>query len=293
MKVIYTSDIHANDHHLFALTSKAAHKAVDAVIVGGDIVPHYLPEAKRFGIVDAQAIYLREVFVPAIQDFQKHHDISIYLDLANDDFICNRKILEDSQNDKFKLIHMQKHGLTENVDIIGYMNVPPTPFQRKDWEKPDSRQWPYAKGKNVALKGYSTVNGNVKEVVIDLMSADNIESDLERLSKQIEKPFIFASHSPPYDTPLDILYNGFHAGSLSIRKFIEKWSEKGLLIASLHGHIHESPERSGSIYTQIGKSLCINPGQNAGEHMPLRYVIFDILEEKTMPFIRITELPRT
>jgi len=293
MKVIYTADIHANENHLFSLISMAEQKGVDGIIIGGDIVPHHLPEAGRVGIVRAQAMYLREAFLPVIQDFQNNNNIPVYFDLANDDFICNRKILEDSRNEKFKLIHMEKQKLTDDVDIIGYMNVPPTPFQRKDWEKPDSVEFPYAKGKLVFLKGYTTVNGEVEEIVIDLMSSDNIENDLGQLSDRIEKPFIFVSHSPPYDTPLDILYNGLPAGSLSVRKFIEKWSEKGLLIASLHGHIHESPKRSGSIYTQIGNALCINPGQNDSVWAPLRYVIFEILRGETAPFIRIIEAPES
>jgi Icc-related predicted phosphoesterase len=46
------------------------------------------------------------------------------------------------------------------------------------------------------------------------------------------------------------------------------------LIASFHGHIHESPVRSGSIVTELGGSLCLNPGQGNGKGSPFRYVIF-------------------
>jgi Icc-related predicted phosphoesterase len=84
------------------------------------------------------------------------------------------------------------------------------------------------------------------------------------------------AHSPPYDTPLDVLDNGAHVGSMSIRTFIEAWARKGVLIASLHGHIHESPFRSGRISTRIEKALCINPGQHsAGDHH-LRYVVLEL-----------------
>jgi len=62
--------------------------------------------------------------------------------------------------------------------------------------------------------------------------------------------------------------------SVGISKFIKKWARKGLLIASFHGHIHESPARSGSISTEMEGVLCINPGQGSGVGAKFRYVIF-------------------
>jgi len=64
-----------------------------------------------------------------------------------------------------------------------------------------------------------------------------------------------------------------HAGSVGIRDFIRRWSLEGKLMASFHGHIHESPARSGSIVSKIGNVLCINPGQDSGQGAGLRYVI--------------------
>ncbi|MBW1836896.1 MAG: metallophosphoesterase [Deltaproteobacteria bacterium] len=286
MKIFYTSDIHASGNHLFSMLSIAEDKTVDAIIIGGDIVPHHLPEARRIGIVEAQATYLKRVFVPAIRAFKQKQDIPIYLDLANDDFICNREILTGQQDKGLNLLHMEKHRLTDLIDIIGYMVVPLTPFQRKDWEKPDSKEAPYAKGNRIILNGYTSINGRLEKTVINLASEDTIENDLRQLSQQIERPFVFVSHSPPYDTPLDLLDNGLPVGSLSIRRFIEQWSIKGMLALSLHGHIHGSPNRSGSIRTKIEKSLCINPGQNEGNHATLRYVILELLDGKPFPGIR-------
>ena len=110
-------------------------------------------------------------------------------------------------------------------------------------------------------------------MTIDPGSGDTIESDLSELSKSIDRPFVFVAHSPPYGTPLDVLDTGVHVGSVSIRMFIEAWAKKGLLMASLHGHIHEAPFRSGRISTLIEKVICINPGQYSTGNHPLRYVI--------------------
>lgn len=287
MRILFTSDIHASSGHLFSMLSVADRQDVDSIIVGGDIIPHYLPNTSEVGILQAQAVYLEEVFIPEIEAFQQGRAVKIYLDLSNDDFICNRRLLEDRDGELFDLLHMRKHKLTDTVDIIGYMNVPPTPFDRKDWEKPDSTQQPFAPGNTVSLRGYISSAGKLEETVIDLKSENTIENDLKRLSGRIERPFIFISHIPPYQTALDVLYNMMHAGSLATRRFVEKWSRKEKLILSLHGHIHESPSRSGSISARIENSLSINPGQGSGEGANFRYAIFELLDDKTEPVIEV------
>jgi Icc-related predicted phosphoesterase len=67
---------------------------------------------------------------------------------------------------------------------------------------------------------------------------------------------IFISHCPPAGVGLDLVENGF-AGSKVISQYI---LDKQPLL-SLHGHIHESPNRSGKWFNYIDKTLCIQPGQ--------------------------------
>jgi Icc-related predicted phosphoesterase len=265
----------------------AEKEKVSGIIIGGDIIPHYLPDTQKVGVLKAQEIYLRDIFIPAIKGFRKRWDAPIYLDLANDDFIGNRHILENHDGKLLNLLHMRKHKLTDNVDIIGYMNVPPTPFTRKDWEKPDSVKIPFAKGNQIRLDGYTSHSGRLEETFINVASDDTIEKDLAHLSEIITEPFIFVSHSPPYFTHLDILDNGLHVGSISIKRFIEKWSNKNQLILSLHGHIHGSPKRSGSIHSFIGSTMCINTGQNEGRGSFLKYVILELADQQTPPRVRI------
>jgi Icc-related predicted phosphoesterase len=270
----------------------AEKEKVSGIIIGGDIIPHYLPDTQKVGVLKAQEIYLRDIFIPTIKGFRKRRDAPIYLDLANDDFIGNRHILENHDGKLLNLLHMRKHKLTDNVDIIGYMNVPPTPFTRKDWEKPDSVEIPFAKGNRIRLDGYTSHSGGLEETFINVASDDTIEKDLVHLSEIITEPFIFVSHSPPYFTHLDILDNGLHVGSISIKRFIEKWSNKNQLIVSLHGHIHGSPKRSDSIHSFIGNTMCINPGQNEGRGSFLRYVILELADRQTPPQVRIIYEPK-
>jgi len=272
MRILYTSDIHVDDRHLQAMCAVALDQAVDALIIGGDLIPHHLPRLTAKDLLEAQTDYLEKVLVPKISELKRKKDIPVYLDLGNDDLYGARKVLEALDDGLIYLLHLRKHPLTKEVDVIGYMTVPPTPFQRKDWEKPDSRQTPYEPGNRILVDGYVSRSGVIEPTVLDLDSEDTIESDLTALSRRIERPFVFVAHSPPYDTPLDVLADGAHVGSRSIREFIETWAAKKMLIASLHGHIHESPFRSGAVQTRIGNALCINPGQAAA----FRYVILEL-----------------
>jgi Icc-related predicted phosphoesterase len=76
-------------------------------------------------------------------------------------------------------------------------------------------------------------------------------------------------HSPPFRTNLDRLFDGRWIGSRAIRDFVEKYQP----YLTLHGHIHESSEISGTYLDRIGKTTCINPGQSTEE---LYAVVFEL-----------------
>jgi len=109
-----------------------------------------------------------------------------------------------------------------------------------------------------------------------LRGRETIREDLDRLPKPLDhKKAIYVMHSPPYRTKLDLMEGGKSAGSRSIRNFIK--THQPLL--TLHGHIHESPELSGAYLDHIGKTLSINPGQNAlisGGILKLYAVTFEV-----------------
>lgn len=277
MKIIYATDLHEKNSHLHSLLNIAAGKGADCIIIGGDIVPKKLfheSYGKGFDqVLWAQKKYLKEEFTSALKAFKDEHPrVSIFLDMSNDDFSANRPVLEAQDGRLFRLLHMRRHSLTEGVDIIGYMCVPPTPFGIKDWEKPDTTAFPHT-SPNIRTEGIRSAGERIVSSYLDLSSADTIEKDMEALSLMVERPFVFVSHTPPYQTPLDMLYGSrAHVGSRAVRQFIENWAGDGRLLASLHGHIHESPVVSETESVRIGKALCVNPGQDAG----FRYFEFGI-----------------
>ena len=74
-------------------------------------------------------------------------------------------------------------------------------------------------------------------------------------------------HSPPHYTRLDVLYNGHHVGSKSIRTFIEQ--KKPFL--TLHGHIHEASDVSGTFWDKMGDTISINTGQTSKSLMAVTF----------------------
>lgn len=172
---------------------------------------------------NGQKFFLESYLVPRLKEFKKHFGKPVFIMMGNDDFESNRRILRRLSRQKvvYKL-HAKYHKIGKFV-IVGYPFVNPTPFLLKDWEKEEKE----------------------------------IAKDLERLSRNLSpKKTICIFHAPPFGTKLDMLHGGEHKGSEAIRKFIEKNQP----LISLHGHIHESPEVSGTIKQRIGKTLCVNPG---------------------------------
>ena len=270
MRILFASDLHVNQGHLFCLLNTAVEERAEVVIIGGDIAP-------RHNNIGNQADYICCEFLPELIKYKSEHpDVKIFLDMANDDLMMNRPLLEEHNGNLFYLIHNCIVPISNNLDLIGYMNVPVTPFHLKDWELLDCREFLYQSNVKVNLEGYSTAGGEKRDIVID-DSTGYIEDDLEVFSRNIKKEFILVTHSPPYNTKLDVIYAGFHVGSMAVRRFIEKHGRDGYLRLSLHGHIHESPEVSGSYKDIINGVECINPGQKKSE---LQTVIIDIFEKE-------------
>lgn len=83
--------------------------------------------------------------------------------------------------------------------------------------------------------------------------AETLEETYSRLGDY--EQFILAVHDAPHNTGLDVISNGMHVGSRSVREFIEK-RQPDIVVC---GHIHES---SGE--DTIGTSHIYNPGMASG-----------------------------
>lgn len=172
--------------------------------------------------ITTQREFLERYLIPLFKDFQRK-GLEIFVMMGNDDFSINMDLLRKAETQGIlRSLHLSVHRFGKFF-ITGYSYIPPTPFLMKDWEKPE----------------------------------EEIFQDLKILSQQTNpRKTVYVFHVPPKNTKLDLLYNGEHVGSEAVRKFIQETQP----LLSLHGHIHESPDVSGSWKQWIGRTLCVNPG---------------------------------
>ena len=249
-KIIYTADLHGNKEFYKRLIDKAEKEKVNAVVIGGDLCGRDGGTMKEK--IENQKNFLEDFMIQLFKDFKKKNEnTELYIIMGNDDFRINLEVLENAEKNKIlKSIHKKSVKLNKNLNLAGYSFVNPTPFRLKDWEKPDfeSDKMPHQLFSE-EIRSIEKENGA-------------IETDLKNLKKLSEpKNTIYVIHAPPFNTKLDVITTGIHVGSMAVRQFVEK--EQSLL--TLHGHIHESPQMSGSWKDKIGKTTCINVGSSYPE----------------------------
>ncbi len=277
-KVLYTSDIHGNEVQYSKLIQYAIKISADTIIIGGDIaskggsLEDYIENQRNF-----LEYRLPEIICPLKNYLPNSH---LFLMMGNDDCAINMDRLEKSK--LFKVIHNKRIKLTEDFEIIGYSFVPITPFGIKDWEKYDLSKIPatlkeeYGKRKltNYRLDGFKSTKSGWRKFRFDskVEMEDSIQNDLssETFSKNPHKT-MYVIHTPPDNTHLDIILNRNHVGSMAVRLFIE---EKQPYL-TLHGHIHETVDMSGTFKHTIKNTLCLTSGNhNVGEQLAV--LVFDL-----------------
>ncbi|MEM1548600.1 MAG: metallophosphoesterase family protein [Thermoproteota archaeon] len=140
--------------------------------------------------------------------------------------------------------------LNEHVMIIPGNNESPRLLEEKAMEK----GLIFMHGRKVFFKGFNFagIGGSLHTPFKTPfeMGEDGFKQILSEFKGS--KNLILLSHSPPFNTTLDLTSSGEHVGSLELRKFIE---EEAPLVC-LCGHVHE---RAG-LSEKIGNTLIVNPG---------------------------------
>jgi Icc-related predicted phosphoesterase len=273
MVVVYTSDLHGNKEHYQELFELAEQRKAQAIIIGGDMLPIHGPF--KYSLQEQQN-FIFSYLEPKIRDFRSRApQTTIYAMLGNDDWQASNVHLGILvAKGTLRLLHGEKHELGSGYELVGYAHVPPTPFTIKDGERRDLQ-------KDVVDQQRCTacVSQGAKIVVVDprryFANVMSIEEELEELPTARDyRKTVYVMHSPPFRTNLDRLFDGRWIGSQAIRAFVEKYQP----YLTLHGHIHESSEISGTYWDRIGKTICINPGQSTEELYAVVFELEDITE---------------
>lgn len=237
---IYATDIHGDLEFYKKLLDFSLEKKAKYLIIGGDITPLEFLFVQRG--IQGQRDFLELKLIPTMKEFQDKGGGEIFIMPGNDDHSFNLNVLQKAEIEGFlKLTHNRIHKIG-NMFIAGYSFINSTPFMFKDWEKAE----------------------------------EDINTDLLTLCTEKPEKMIFSLHAPPFNTKLDVLYDGNHVGSVAVREFIEKKQP----YLGLHGHIHESPEMSGDFKDNIGKTLILNPGSK-------RPALFDLNKLENVKVFKI------
>ncbi|PKK89201.1 MAG: hypothetical protein CVV64_15440 [Candidatus Wallbacteria bacterium HGW-Wallbacteria-1] len=271
--VIYSSDLHGDLERYDKLIEICVSKSAAALILGGDLLPN---SVDRDRAVALQRSFLESSFKSFAANLKTSTTSNgsapgtiLYCLLGNMDLSTSlNPLLSLAREGLLKSIHSAWATLPGGTRILGYPFVPPSPFRLKDMEKRDlASDLPPEKPE---LSLISTDRGVMDIDTRELFSAGrSMEDDLIYLYDPEPAKHILVTHCPPWGTALDKIGSGSgsgsgpgngsesHVGSRAIRSVVEKHSP----LLALHGHIHESPEVTGTFTDTVGSTLCVNPGR--------------------------------
>ncbi len=261
MRLAFTADLHGNLNayqNLFALAQEAQ---AEAVIVGGDLLPHTIKIAEA---VQMQQQFIREELQPLLTAFRAAQpETAIYLLAGNDDWAAAVTLLKGLEATGLAHpLHERVFKLAPDLWLAGYGCVPLTPFSIKDYERLDD-DLIHKQGLptySFAMAYVSSSGEPRKTSLAAIMRKPTISNDLALLARSsLAARTIYVTHTPPYQTVLDMTHRREkHLGSRALRSFITQHQP----LLTLHGHIHESPQISGQYATQIGATWAVNPGHD-------------------------------
>jgi uncharacterized protein len=266
--VLFASDLHGNVSLYESCLKVVQVRRPSLVLLGGDLLPNWSP---RETLLEDQRSFMKSYLIGFLESVRGLDDaIEIGLMLGNED--CQalyEELVSLSRDGLFHVLHGRGFTTSSGWNVLGFNLIPETPFALKDLDRRDHESDPVKYPRVDAFR--STAAGLEKIAPAERLDRhESIAAEMDRLGPMADpRHTIFVSHSPPYDTPMDMMMDGSHVGSRSIRSYIEVSQP----LVSLHGHIHESFHRSGKYAFRVGGTVCFNPGQI---HPPaLDAVLFD------------------
>jgi len=272
-RCLFVSDLHGRPERYSKLWRAIEETVPDAVFLGGDLLPSGLLHAGT--IARAQQDFVSGYLAPGFERLRsrlRDRYPAVFLILGNDDSRLEEPAILDAATSGLWTYAHDRCCRFRQYEIYGYAFVPPTPFMSKDWERYDvSRYVP--PGAVSPEEGHRSVPCPAHEI-----RHATIQKDLEALAgERMMERAIFLFHSPPYATRLDRVANDgklidfvpldLHAGSIAIRRFIERREP----LLSLHGHIHESAGLSGSWRDRIGRTHLFGAAHDGPELALIRF----------------------
>lgn len=265
MRVCFTTDLHGRPELYDQLDQLVRGERPEVLIVGGDM----LADGDIDDPVGTQVAYVHNVFMRRVEGWQREvPGLIVACILGNHDWLCAWIALQTHHDaGRIVLLDHRQAWPCAGVWFLGYSKTPPTPYWVKDFERLDlpGDPMPETGGAVWDLDGQCVRKALPREHFGEQAS---LAVELEAAAR-LDGRWVFVCHAPPHASNLDRLPHVDHpVGSRAVRQFIEQRQPT----LSLHGHIHESPDVSGSYTDRIGECTSANPGQGR-EH--LQAVLFE------------------
>lgn len=254
MRIVYSSDLHGQIRLYQQLLDLAVTTEAAVAIVGGDLLPHALQRATA---LDLQRGFVHNELAPLLANYkQRHPRLTLYVIPGNDDWLwAYRTILELDADGLLVNFHHRAVQIDTHLWLNGSGLIGLTPFAIKDYERRDEIDGPPPRIGQALRSDHGTIEPIDQ---IELLARPALPEAFAQLVPQsVPQHTIYVFHVPPWQSQLDRRTGGAAAGSRAVRNFIEHHRPP----LTLHGHIHESPEVTGTWIDQIGQTIAINPGQ--------------------------------
>ena len=267
----FVSDLHGHLSRYQKLFQVILTERPDVVLLGGDLLPDGLSSSRASPEKSFIHFVLQDGFGAVKTQLSSTYP-QILLILGNDDIRAEEiELMQGESLGLWNYLHFRKiecGGFT----VYGYACVPPTPFTLKDWERYDVSRF-VDLGCISPEEGWRSVPVSPQEI-----RYATIQADLELLTNNSDlSRAIFLFHAPPHQTTLDrVALDGrmidntpldIHAGSIAIRRFIEKRQP----LITLHGHIHESTRITGSWRERLGRTWAFTAAHDGAELALVRF----------------------
>ncbi len=280
----FVSDLHGQRDRYQKLFQVITAESPAAVFLGGDLLPSGLGAAAA--VDGGHRDFVTEVLVTQFSRIREElgsYYPQVFLILGNDDGRRNEAaILDGAAQGLWRYLHSHRAKFND-YQVYGYSYVPPTPFQLKDWERYDVSRF-VDPGAVSPEEGYRTTPVSERETHFA-----TIKQDLEKLAAADELlKSIWLFHTPPYQTKLDrAALDGkmidhapldVHVGSIAVRRFVEERQP----LLTLHGHVHESTQLTGSWRDRIGRTHLFSAAHHGTELAVVKFNLQDLENAKRL-----------
>ncbi|HAH30886.1 MAG TPA: phosphoesterase [Elusimicrobia bacterium] len=265
MKILFVTDLHGDTVKYQLVLEIAKRNEVKAVINGGDMLC----------LEDDIHRTQREFIEGFLSDYFAEYDkAGIYHlgYLGNDDLKIHDACFNEICSKYPHAVNLaQARFELESFEFIGMNWVADYPFQLKDRCRRDNKDYVFQRQFGAGVLSTEKGFEELSDWVAHAATLPTIEEELELLPKpKNPDKNVYVMHMPPNRIGLDICQDGRGVGSQAIYNFIKKRQPR----LTLHGHIHESPSRTGIWNAKIGETVCIQPGQLKSDL--LSYVIINL-----------------